>query len=600
MRRLPLQHSTLFGYGQAKAPALVRCSAGDNMECSTKPDKENFMLAGVSIPRSLHMGNRPEGSVIMPRKKSTAADAPRLVAYYRYSGGSRQTEQSIEGQRRDCEAYARAHGMTILREYVDRHISGKTDDRPAFQQLVADSAKHTFDAVICWKTDRLARNRYDSAVYKKKLRDNGVEILYAAESNISGAEGIIIEGLMEALAEYYSAELAEKARRGMRESALKGKALGSSRPLGLTVDADKHYIIEPTGAEAVRYIFEQYAAGLSSSSIVERLNAMGLRTSHGGPFNKSSINRIIQNEMYRGVYVSKKFDVRIEGAIPAIIDNDLWKRAQNMFERNRQSRTPHASRADYILSGKLYCGECGCLMKGVCGRSSGNGQMYHYYACPGRSIGRACTRKNIPQDELEAMVVNSVADLLLEPELLEQIADAIVELQQAEAARPDPEKQALEKSLSDVRNKIQNILSAIENGTSSAALSARLADLEQQESTLSYQLSSLAAKKPLTFTRDQILFLLQQFRVSPSERTKAYCRRLVDTFVDHIELTNTELILYFNISDETIDKNKKAPRSNPSKESSTEKRLVRLMFPQSNLSVTVFPSYFLLTRPLSH
>ena len=534
------------------------------------------MLAGVSIPHSLHMGNRPEGSVIMPRKKAPAAEAPRLVAYYRYSGGSRQTEQSIEGQRRDCEAYARAHGMTILREYVDRHISGKTDDRPAFQQLVADSAAHIFDAVICWKTDRLARNRYDSAVYKKKLRDNGVEILYAAESNISGAEGIIIEGLMEALAEYYSAELAEKARRGMRESALKGKALGSSRPLGLTVDADKHYIIEPTGAEAVRYIFEQYAAGLSSSSIVERLNAMGLRTSHGGPFNKSSINRIIQNEMYRGVYVSKKFDVRIEGAIPAIIDNDLWKRAQNMFERNRQSRTPHASRADYILSGKLYCGECGCLMKGVCGRSSGNGQMYHYYSCPGRSIGRACTRKNIPQDELEAMVVNSVADLLLEPELLEQIADAIVELQQAEAARPDPEKQALEKSLSDVRSKIQNILTAIENGTSSAALSARLADLEQQESTLSYQLSSLTAKKPLTFTRDQILFLLQQFRVSPSERTKAYCRRLVDTFVDHIELTNTELILYFNISDETIDKNKKAPRSNSSKESSTEKRLVRV------------------------
>ena len=212
----------------------------------------------------------------MPRKKAPAAEAPRLVAYYRYSGGSRQTEQSIEGQRRDCEAYARAHGMTILREYVDRHISGKTDDRPAFQQLVADSAAHTFDAVICWKTDRLARNRYDSAVYKKKLRDNGVEILYAAESNISGAEGIIIEGLMEALAEYYSAELAEKARRGMRESALKGEALGSSRPLGLTVDADKHYIIEPTGAEAVRYIFEQYAAGLSSSSIVERLNAMGL------------------------------------------------------------------------------------------------------------------------------------------------------------------------------------------------------------------------------------------------------------------------------------------------------------------------------------
>ena len=181
---------------------------------------------------------------------------------------------------------------------------------------------------------------------------------------------------MEALAEYYSAELAEKARRGMRESALKGKAIGSSRPLGLTVDADKHYVIDPKGAETVRYIFEQYAAGLATSSIVTRLNEMGLRTGQGNPFNKSSINRIIQNEMYRGVYTSKKFEVRIEGAIPPIIDDDLWERAQDMFERNRQSRTPHSARDNYILSGKLYCGECGCLMKGVCGHNA-TGKVYH-------------------------------------------------------------------------------------------------------------------------------------------------------------------------------------------------------------------------------
>ena len=144
----------------------------------------------------------------MAKRKFNKGGEVRLVAYYRYSGGSGQTEQSIEGQRRDCEAYARLHNMTIQKEYVDRHISGKTDDRAAFQQMIADSDKGAFDMVICWKTDRFARNRYDSAVYKKRLRDNGVEIVYAAESNISGAEGIIIEGVMEALAEYYSAELA--------------------------------------------------------------------------------------------------------------------------------------------------------------------------------------------------------------------------------------------------------------------------------------------------------------------------------------------------------------------------------------------------------
>ena len=115
----------------------------------------------------------------MKRRKNIDGNC-RLVAYYRYSGGSSQTEQSIEGQRRDCETFAKLHGMTILHEYIDRHISGKTDDRAAFQQMIKDSSKGAFDAVICWKTDRFARNRYDSAVYKKQLRDNGVEIMYAA------------------------------------------------------------------------------------------------------------------------------------------------------------------------------------------------------------------------------------------------------------------------------------------------------------------------------------------------------------------------------------------------------------------------------------
>ena len=157
----------------------------------------------------------------MPRKKSATGAPVCLVAYYRYSGGSRQNEQSIEGQRHDCEAYARSHGLTITKEYIDRHISGKTDDRPAFQQMISDSDRHAFDAVICWKTDRLARNRYDSAIYKNRLRKNGVKILYAAETVVDGPEGIILEGLMESLAEYYSAELSQKLRRGQRESAMK-------------------------------------------------------------------------------------------------------------------------------------------------------------------------------------------------------------------------------------------------------------------------------------------------------------------------------------------------------------------------------------------
>lgn len=506
----------------------------------------------------------------MAKRKFNKGGEVRLVAYYRYSGGSGQTEQSIEGQRRDCEAYARLHNMTIQKEYVDRHISGKTDDRAAFQQMIADSDKGAFDMVICWKTDRFARNRYDSAVYKKRLRDNGVEIVYAAESNISGAEGIIIEGVMEALAEYYSAELAEKMRRGMRESALKGQAISRCRALGLKTDEHKRFVIDEKTAPTVRFIFEHYAAGESAMSIVEQLNAKGLRTSQGNPFNKSSIPRIIQNEAYRGVYISKSYDVRIEGAIPAIIDDELWERAQTMLKLNRQLKAKNEPKADYILSGKLYC-SCGSLMRGMSGHSA-TGEVYRYYTCPNKD----CHLRNIPKDDLEGKVMQSIVDHLLQPESMEALAEAMVEVQKADVEKPNAERVAIEQSLSDVRRRSKNILDAIENGTANAQLCARLDDLTEQEQTLSFQLSSLEKEKPVVFTKEQYLFLLEQFLMEPSERTPEYGRRLVNTFVTSMVVSGRELVINFNVSDETVNKNKKTSQTNLQKESSSGMRLVQI------------------------
>ena len=505
-------------------------------------------------------------------RKRTNKGSTRLVAYYRYSGGSGQTEQSIEGQRRDCEAYAKLHGMTIQHEYIDRHISGKTDDRASFQQMIRDSDKGAFDMVICWKTDRFARNRYDSAVYKKRLRDNGVEIIYAAESNIAGAEGIIIEGLMESLAEYYSAELAEKMRRGMRESALKCQAINRCRPLGFTTDAGKKFIIDERTAPAVRFIFEHYAAGESAAYIVEQLNEKGYRTSQGNEFNKSSINRIIQNEMYRGVYISKAYDVRIEGGVPAIVDDDLWRRAQAMAKLNKQKRAKYSAKADYFLSGKLYCGECGCLMKGISGHSSTNGEVYRYYACSNPK----CKKHNIPKEELEGKVIQAIIDNLLQPEAMEALAEAMVAVQEADADKPDAEREAIQQELADVRRRSKNILDAIENGTANPHLTARLDELTERENTLRFQLSTLTDEKPLRFTKEEYLFLLEQFLIDPAERNENYGRRVVHTFVTSMEVSDSKLLIYFNISEENADKNKNASPSELQKESSTVKRLVRV------------------------
>ena len=144
------------------------------------------------------------------------------VIYARYSC-DRQTEQSIEGQLRECKAFAASEGINIIGEYIDRAISGTTANRPEFQRMIADSKYKTFQAVIVYKLDRFARNRYDSAMYKSKLKANGVRVLSAKEHITDSPEGIILEGLLEAMNEYYSAELSQKIKRGMRENAIKAR-----------------------------------------------------------------------------------------------------------------------------------------------------------------------------------------------------------------------------------------------------------------------------------------------------------------------------------------------------------------------------------------
>ena len=156
----------------------------------------------------------------------------KAVIYARYSSDS-QREESIEGQLRECTAFAEKNGMTVLRHYIDRAYAAKTDDRPEFQNMIKDSGKKLFDVVIVWKLDRFARNRYDSARYKAMLKRNGVKVVSATEVISEGAEGIILEAVLAGYAEYYSADLSEKVIRGMTDNALKAKFTGGTTTVGL-------------------------------------------------------------------------------------------------------------------------------------------------------------------------------------------------------------------------------------------------------------------------------------------------------------------------------------------------------------------------------
>ena len=144
------------------------------------------------------------------------------VIYARYSSDN-QREESIEGQLRECKAFAENNDIQIVGTYIDRAFSARTDNRPDFQKMIKDSASKKFELIIVWKLDRFARDRYDSAHYKAALRKNGVKVISATEKISEGSEGILMEAVLEGMAEYYSAELSEKVVRGLTENAYKCK-----------------------------------------------------------------------------------------------------------------------------------------------------------------------------------------------------------------------------------------------------------------------------------------------------------------------------------------------------------------------------------------
>ncbi len=466
------------------------------------------------------------------------------VIYARYSAGPRQTEQSIEGQLRECNKYAEKHDLRIVGTYIDRKISGRTDNRHEFQRMIDDSGKKIFEVVLMYQTDRFARNRYDSAVYKHILRKNGVEIKYAVTDIPEGPEGIILESLMEGLAEYYSAELSQKIKRGMRESALKCHSTGAGHSLGYKTAPDKSIVIDEEGAKAVRTIFDMYIAGKSHVEICTYLNDLGFRTVQGKPFGKNSITKIIKNKRYIGVYSYD--DIVIEDGIPPIISKDTFNLAQKELERRRTRKQPKSPKAEYLLSGKAFCGHCRKPLTGVSGTGKSGNKWYYYY-CPGARGKKTCDKKPVKREWLEDLVVEKTIMEVLRPEIVKRIGEACYDLQM-KYREENSDVLFYESQIAEVKKSIKNTLRAIESGVVTKTLPARLAELENEQERLEAELA-IAKATDFIITAEQIEYLLYQFTEPiEGESWDDYKRRIIKCFVYQVYVFDDKLLIYYNVS----------------------------------------------------
>ena len=416
----------------------------------------------------------------------------KTVIYARYSHGPNQTEQSIEGQMRVCKEYAEKKDLIIVGEYIDRSISGTTDEREQFQKMLRDSDKKLFEAVLVYKMDRFSRNRYDSAIYKARLKKNGVKIFYAMEAIPDGPEGIILESLLEGMAEYYSEELSQKIRRGYRETALKCKATGGPAPLGYKVTPDKHYAINDDTAPIVQKIFTMYDEGTPIVDICRELNDMNIKTAIGGEFNKNSLRAMLKNEKYIGVY--NAVGVRVEGGIPAIIEAEVFGRVQIRIQANRRAPAAFRAKVDYMLSGKLFCGKCKSLMMGVHGTSK-TGVKHYYYMCGNKQRTKTCDKKDVKKEWLENLVVSETVKYILQPEKIDIIAKRCVEIHKKESSQ-NTELALLKNQLADTNKALNNVMAAIEQGVITKTTKTRMAELEQAQEKIEFEIGLLNVRQP--------------------------------------------------------------------------------------------------------
>ena len=466
----------------------------------------------------------------------------RAVIYARFSSHN-QTEQSIEGQLLDCYSYAEKNNIQIIGEYIDRAISAKTDNRPNFQKMIKDSEKGVFDTILVWKLDRFSRNRYDSATYKAKLRRNGVRVVSCMECISNNAEGILIESLLEGMAEYYSAELAEKVNRGMRESALKCQSTGGTIPLGYKINSEKHFEIDEATAPVVHKIFELYADGIAPKDITDYLNKKGFKTSKGATFNKNSLRGMLVNRRYLGIYTYK--DIEIEGGIPRIIEDDLFEKVQNMVKKNKHSGARHKAKADYILTTKLFCGKCKTMMVGESG-SGRLGTTYHYYKCASRKKNpKSCDKATVSKDYIEKLVINNLYRVIFRDDMIEKIADKLMEFQNSEQSSGILE--SLQARMAEVDKSLNNVMRAIEEGIIAKTTQKRLKELEAEKEDIQLQIDKeiIANAK---IERDSLVFMLKRYREGDVNDIE-YQKRLINAFIYKIYVYDDRLLLIYNFTD---------------------------------------------------
>ena len=477
----------------------------------------------------------------------------RAALYARFSS-SNQREESITAQVRAMTEYCKRNNITIVRIYSDEAKSATTDKRPEFQRMIADSKEREFDIVLVHKLDRFSRNRYDSAIYQRELKKNGVTLYSVLENLNDSPESVIMQSVLEGFAEYYAKNLGREVQKGMKENALNCKTTGGCPPLGYDFDSNGHYVINENEAETVKLIYSMTAKGYGYSAIIEELHERNMLTKRGEPFRKNSIYSILTNPKYNGTYVYNRRSpkapdgtrnnqsykdysemVIIEGGIPRIIDDETFRAvAKRMEEHKHEGGGRHHKKEDYLLTGRVFCMECGKSMCGNMRFAGRNKAKYITYRC--QSHKTQCNSKEINRDYLEAYTVYLLETYIFNSRSMAKIKKNILKLSSLDSSEAERNFEDIDAAIAKNAEELKNVADAVAAGLLSSALIDRLNALEEEKYALEEKRVKLSAITQVPDVNIDTSMIISRYKELSESPANSEYRVFIKQFIDRIEV----------------------------------------------------------------
>ncbi len=431
----------------------------------------------------------------------------KAAVYARVSSDSQDVDLSISAQLRAVRDYANRNGYEIVREYVDEAESGRSASRPQFKEMIAVAKLKNlpFSAILVWKLNRFSRSRVDSVTYKTLLKNKGIRVISINEHLDESPSGQLLEGIIESVDEFYSANLGQDIKRGLRENAARGfysigRAPYGFRKVPVRDGVKTRYKLEPDPGDSisikiVRRIFEMALKRIGCKQIAKTLNRESFLTSTGRRWGKTTVHKILNNEAYCGTLVfggrpghpalhSGEPPVRVENAWPSLIDKDTFRQVQKVMSQNAPKAVhPRIVPSFYLLSGILVCA-CGSAMVGRSAKS----HRYYYYTC-NRSCKQsreACDSRILPKDKIERLVIDQIKQRVLNRQCLEELVRMVNEELDTGHLLTKDKLANIDTELLELENRLSRLYDALETGKLTLDdLAPRIKELRAKQDELS-------------------------------------------------------------------------------------------------------------------